>query len=248
VNDVVAAPPETVTAGPPETVTAGPPETVTAGPPETVTGAPPETVTAAPPETVTAGPPETVTAAGPPETPAREAGRAECGPGLAPGYSAGWLWTDPADGIPADAPLHLLLLAASRIMGAFYAGTLAQAGLQVSPAGLGVLRVLLAGDGLKSSDVAARGWSSPGTLTSVVDTLVREGYVERRRDAGDRRVVRLYVTEKGRRTCEDYYSAAGPQWREAFGFVNPDDEPVIRKFFIDMIEHFSELIRKERGR
>jgi hypothetical protein len=37
-----------------------------------------------------------------------------------------------------------------------------------------VLRVLLAGDGLKSSDVAARGWSSPGTLTSVETTLVRE--------------------------------------------------------------------------
>ena len=160
----------------------------------------------------------------------------------------GWLWGDPADGIPSDAPLHALLLAASRIMGAFYAGTLTQAGLRISPAGLGVLRVLLAGDGLKSSDVAARGWSSPGTLTSVVNTLVREGYVERRSDAVDRRVVRLFVTDKGRRICEDYYSLAGPYWRDAFGFVSPDDEPVIRKFFVDTIERFGELIRKERGK
>jgi hypothetical protein len=30
--------------------------------------------------------------------------------------------------------------------------------------------------------------------------------------------------------------------------VNPADEPVIRKFFIDMISQFSELTRKERGR
>jgi DNA-binding MarR family transcriptional regulator len=111
-----------------------------------------------------------------------------------------------------------------------------------------VLRVLLAGDGLKSSDVAARGLSSPGTLTSVVDRLVREGYVERRRDADDRRVVRLFVTERGRRACEDYYSVAGPRWHDAFDFVDPDDEPVIRKFFVDMIEQFGELIRKERGR
>ena len=148
----------------------------------------------------------------------------------------------------ADAPLHALLLAASRIMGAFYAGTLTQAGLRISPAGLGVLRVLLARDGLKSSDVAARGWSSPGTLTSVVNTLVREGYVERRSDAGDRRVVRLFVTDKGRRICEDYYSLAGPYWRDAFDFVSPEDEPVIRKFFVDMIEQFGELVRKERGK
>jgi len=178
----------------------------------------------------------------------REEQAAGCGPGLAAGQGAGWVWGDPADGIPADAPLHTLLLAASRIMGAYYAGTLAQAGLRISPAGLGVLRVLLAGDGLKSSDVAARGWSSPGTLTSVVNTLVREGYVERRRDPGDRRVVRLYVTGKGRQTCEDYLMLAGPQWRSAFDFVSPADEPVIRKFFIDMISQFSELTRRERGR
>jgi len=167
---------------------------------------------------------------------------------LGRGEVPGWLWGDPADGIPADAPLHALLLAASRVMGAFYAGTVAQAGLRISPAGLGVLRVLLAGDGLKSSDVAARGWSSPGTLTSVVNTLVREGFVERRSDADDRRVVRLFVTDQGRQVCEDYYSQAGPYWRDAFGFVDPADEPVIRKFFVDMIEHFGELLRKERGR
>jgi DNA-binding MarR family transcriptional regulator len=171
--------------------------------------------------------------------------KAECGPG---GGRAGWFFGEPSDGPPADAPLHALLLAASRIMGTFYAGTLTQAGLRVSPAGLGVLRVLLAGDGLKSSDVASRGWSSPGTLTSVVNTLVREGYVERRSDAGDRRVVRLFVTDKGRQVCEDYLAFAGPQWRDAFGFVDPADEPVIRKFFTDLIEHFSELIRKERGK
>jgi DNA-binding MarR family transcriptional regulator len=177
-----------------------------------------------------------------------EASAAGCGPELAGGHGAGWTWGDPADGIPADAPLHTLLLAASRVMGAFYAGTLVQAGLRISPAGLGVLRVLLAGDGLKSSDVAARGWSSPGTLTSVVNTLVREGYVERRPDAGDRRVVRLYVTDEGRRICEDYLAMAGPRWREAFDFVSPADEPIIRKFFIDMIGQFSELTRKERSR
>jgi DNA-binding MarR family transcriptional regulator len=186
----------------------------------------------------------------PPAESASPAAQACAGDGRGPGhsYGAGWIWGDAEGGIPAGAPLHLLLLAASRVMTAYYVGTLAQAGVRVSPAGLGVLRVLLAGDGLKSSDVAARGWSSPGTLTSVVNTLVREGYVERRRDAGDRRVVRLYVTDQGRRTCEGYYALAGPAWRDAFDFVSEADEPVIRKFFTDMIEQFSELTRKERTR
>jgi DNA-binding MarR family transcriptional regulator len=158
----------------------------------------------------------------------------------------GWMWGDPEDGIPPDAPLSLLLLGASRVMGAFYGSTVAQAGVRVSPAGLGVLRVLLAGDdGLKSSDVAARGWSSPGTLTSVVNTLVREGYVERR---PDRRVVRLWLTDEGRAACQRYFEVAGPLWRDAFSFVPSEDEAVIRKFFVEMIEHFSERMRKERGK
>jgi hypothetical protein len=56
------------------------------------------------------------------------------------------------------------------------------------------------------------------------------------------------VTDKGRRVCADYFSVAGPAWRDAFGFVSPEDEPVIRKFFLDMIEQFGELVRKERGK
>src|SRR5260370_37292289 len=91
----------------------------------------------------------------------RQATAAECGPGREQGH-AGWFWGEPSGGLPEDAPLHVLLLAASRVMGTFYACTLAQAGLQISPAGLGVLRVLIARDRLTSSDVAARCWSSPG--------------------------------------------------------------------------------------
>jgi DNA-binding MarR family transcriptional regulator len=166
-------------------------------------------------------------------------GAAECAPAE---------WEDAAGIFSEDAPLTALLLAASRMMSAFYAGTVAQAGLRISPAGLGVLRLLVTGDGLKSSDVAARGWCSPGTVTTVVDTLVREGYVQRRSDAADRRVVRLFVTDQGRRVCADYHALAGPSWRGAFDFLSPEDEPVVRRFFVDMINQFGELIRKERGR
>ena len=133
-------------------------------------------------------------------------------------------------------------------MGAYHASTLAHAGLRISPAGLGVLRVLLAGDGLKSSDVAARGWSSPGTLTSVVNTLVREGYVERRRDSRGPAGGQVVRDRQGPSDLRGLPDAGRTHWRSAFDFVNPADEPVIRKFFIDMISQFSELTRKERGR
>jgi DNA-binding MarR family transcriptional regulator len=111
-----------------------------------------------------------------------------------------------------------------------------------------VIRLLAARDGLKSSEVAARGWWAPGTVTSVVDTLVRDGYVERRRDPHDRRVVRLYLTGPGRRKLENSISEIGVKWHDAFGYVDPDDEPVIRKFLADTIDRFSTLVREERAK
>jgi DNA-binding MarR family transcriptional regulator len=130
-----------------------------------------------------------------------------------------------------DAPLSALVSVAIRLLGAFMWCT-----------------ALAAHDGLKSSEVAARGWSTPGTVTSVVDTLVRDGYVERHRDPGDRRVVRLYLTDEGRRKVTESVSLIGPRWNGAFDYVDPADEPVVRKFLVDTIERFGTLMREERGK
>ncbi len=158
----------------------------------------------------------------------------------------GWVWGDEGAGAPLDAPLSALASVALRLLGAFWWS--AAQGTGISPAGLGVMRLLAARDGLKSSEVAARGWWAPGTITSVVDTLVRDGYVERRRDSTDRRVVRLHLTEPGRRKVEESISLVGPKWHNAFGYVDPADEPVVKKFLVGTIEQFGKLVREERGK
>ena len=159
--------------------------------------------------------------------------------------NAGWAWGDAGAAVPEDAPLHALLGVAARMVGTFWAH--AAQGTGLSPAGLAVLRLLAARDGLKSSEVAARGWCTPGTVTSVVDTLVRAGYVERRRDDGDRRVVRLFATEAGRRTCEEALMVVAPRLSSVLAYVDPADEPVIRKFLAETIARFGELIQEERN-
>jgi DNA-binding MarR family transcriptional regulator len=156
----------------------------------------------------------------------------------------GWFLGNPCGQIPPTAPLHGLLGVVARSMGAYLTQVLQGTGL--SPAGFGILRLLAASNGPKSSEVAARGWSTPATVTSVVDTLVREGYVERRREDGDRRVVRLYLTEAGQRKCEEAMAIVAPRLSAFLDFVDPADEPVIRKFLVDAIERFAGLIREER--
>jgi DNA-binding MarR family transcriptional regulator len=158
---------------------------------------------------------------------------------------AGWVWAGDGAQPPRDAPLHVLVTVAIRLVGAFIGAT-AQ-GTGISPAGLSVLRLLAARDGLKSSEVATWGGWTPGTVTSVVDTLVRDGYVERRREPADRRVVRLCLTGTGRQKVEEAVMIIGPKWHDAFGYVDPADEPVIRKFLVETIDRFGTLIREERG-
>lgn len=178
--------------------------------------------------------------------PTAPAAGAESGSILARGAAEGWVWGDEGAGPPLDAPLPALVSVALRLIGAFW-GSTAQ-GTGISAAGLGVMRLLAARDGLKSSEVAARGWWAPGTVTSVVDTLARDGYVERRRDPADRRVVRLHLTEAGRRKVAESISLVGPKWHDAFGYVDPADEPVVRKFLVDTIKRFGTLVREERGK
>jgi DNA-binding MarR family transcriptional regulator len=164
-------------------------------------------------------------------------------PGSGP---AEWEWPKDVEQFPDDAPLQALLLTATKLMGAYGQCTVQAAGLKVSLAGLGVLRVLVDEDGLKSTEVAERAWSSPGTVTAVVNTLVRDGFVERKPDETDRRIVRLYITDRGRAVITYYVTQAAPRWRKAFDFVNEEDEAVVRRFFVQMIGHLGQLMREER--
>jgi DNA-binding MarR family transcriptional regulator len=174
------------------------------------------------------------------------AGDARCGP-LGPD-AIQWDWPRNVEQLPEDAPLQALLLTATKLMGAYGQCTVQAAGLKVSLAGLGVLRVLMDEDGLKSSEVADRAWSSPGTVTAVVNTLARDGFVERKPDEADRRIVRLYLTDQGRAVITYYVTQAAPRWRKAFDFADEADEAVVRRFFVQMIGHLGRLMREERGR
>jgi DNA-binding MarR family transcriptional regulator len=53
-------------------------------------------------------------------------------------------------------------------------------------------------DAPRMTELAERGHVTQGTMTVMVNKLVRKGYVRRMRDAGDRRVVRVTLTARGR--------------------------------------------------
>ena len=112
---------------------------------------------------------------------------------------------DSAD--PAVATFRRLLrttLSMKRTMGAVFA----EAGL--TGAQFHTL-VRIPDEGIPLTRLAARSWADPGNASGVVDRLERDGLVERRAAAHDRRVVLVHATPAGvalvRRLWPEYVSA-----------------------------------------
>ncbi len=67
----------------------------------------------------------------------------------------------------------------------------------------GILRMLIAAEGARISDLALSVWLSPSAMTRAIERLEAEGLVQRVRGAtGDGRAATVAVTPKGRRVRE----------------------------------------------
>ncbi|MFA6169527.1 MAG: MarR family transcriptional regulator [Candidatus Margulisiibacteriota bacterium] len=65
-----------------------------------------------------------------------------------------------------------------------------------------VMRVAYLNDSCKMSDISNALGVTMANVTSMVDRLIRDGYVERHEDPADRRIVRISLTKEGRKTYE----------------------------------------------
>jgi DNA-binding MarR family transcriptional regulator len=133
-------------------------------------------------------------------------------------------------------PLGRLFAAASRMSGPVWWRMVENSG--ASPAGFFLLRILAGDNGLRAGEVARRLSVSPATVTSVVDTLERNGHVERRRDGGDRRVVLLHITDSGRELVGATGQAIGGDLWRLHDVVDEADEPAVRRYLLTLIERF----------
>jgi MarR family 2-MHQ and catechol resistance regulon transcriptional repressor len=84
-------------------------------------------------------------------------------------------------------------------------------GTGVSLSQFGILDALYHVGPMCLGELARKHLKSPNNITSVVDTMERSGLVERQRQAHDRRLIRVQLTDKGRETFERYW----PNHRDA---------------------------------
>ncbi|HHW61848.1 MAG TPA: MarR family transcriptional regulator [Syntrophomonadaceae bacterium] len=70
-----------------------------------------------------------------------------------------------------------------------------------------ILFSLLENDGSTLTEIGLRAQIDNSSLTTMVDKLEKEGLVERRLSTQDRRVVTLYLTDKGRKLAQQVFQA-----------------------------------------
>jgi DNA-binding MarR family transcriptional regulator len=87
----------------------------------------------------------------------------------------------------------------------------------------GLLNRLSRADGLVQADLGRRMAIEPATLTGIVQRLEREGWVRRTCDAENRRLQRVWLTEKARAALPALQRIQTRHRRRALAGLTPED-------------------------
>ncbi|MGB2568219.1 MarR family winged helix-turn-helix transcriptional regulator [Micromonospora citrea] len=110
----------------------------------------------------------------------------------------------------------------------------------LTPAGARVLFTLAGIQDATHRQVAEQCFVRPATLTGIVDTLERDGFVVRRRDTTDRRSVQLALTDRGREHLRQLVDLIHRDTPLTSVDADPAKKAVIREFLTELIVSMSD--------
>jgi len=79
----------------------------------------------------------------------------------------------------------------------------------------------------------------PISVSRLLDRMEESGWVERRQDAGDRRVRMIFPTAKSRKTFGEVKGVAGEVYEEALAGLSPEERRVTIQGLIRIVENLS---------
>ncbi len=103
------------------------------------------------------------------------------------------------------------------------------AGTRLTPSQFGVMEALLHLGPLCQGELAAKLLRACGSITAVVEGLERKGLVERKREADDKRFVRVALTGKGRAIIKDVFPKHARSVAAQFGALTVQEQEELRR-------------------
>lgn len=96
-------------------------------------------------------------------------------------------------------------------------------------------------EGLMMSELGKRLDISMSTATGIIDRLIEKKLVKRERNGGDRRVVRVVLTDKGRKTNLTYQKQKKELFGRMLGALDPEEQGEL----IKILEKIAGAIKQE---
>ena len=121
--------------------------------------------------------------------------------------------------IDAEYPGSVILALHRATHATLHALTTALADLDLPAADIDVLAILADGAGRTVGALATATATRPSTLTSLLDRLIRRGYIARELDPADRRSFLISLTPAGRAVAEHAAAAIADLERQALATV-----------------------------
>ncbi len=110
-----------------------------------------------------------------------------------------------------------------------------------------VLALLWEQDGRTQGEIAEKLCLRPATVTVVLRRMEKAGLLERRNDPEDLRVVRVYLTERGRALEKDVKRIHRVLEKECFARFTPEEKALLREFLTRMRDNLQAVL-EEKGK
>lgn len=117
---------------------------------------------------------------------------------------------------------------------------LAAASLGVSVTDLHCLNIVESRDGVTAGELAAESGLTTGAVTAVIDRLERAGFARRLRDEGDRRKVKVEVTDAFYTRAADIWGPVAAEWQQALAARFSADELATIVAFLAQVDELGE--------
>jgi DNA-binding MarR family transcriptional regulator len=119
------------------------------------------------------------------------------------------------------------VLSASRVLVAVAARSLSDVGEEVTLTQYRTLVVVASRGAHSLAGLAEAVGVTPATATRMCDRLVRKGLIRRREERGDRRLLRVVLTEKGRTLVDTVTDRRRREIEHMMGEIPPEEQAVL---------------------
>ena len=115
--------------------------------------------------------------------------------------------------------------------------------MKITLAQLAVLEMLVREGESRMTDLARLINVTTAAMTGIVERLVRDGYVIRKSDDGDRRIIKVSPTAKGNHIVKNVTEQRKAMWRKIFGIVSEAE----REEYLRILTIIRDRLVEQRG-